>query len=94
MHRGNEIIWLSALNFLFSNETPDSTLALLSDGYTFISKLCQRYQFDIFETRLGGLRGGRGSSQNVLLILDSALRDISRFEKWRKLCESFPWVEL
>lgn len=30
----------------------DNTLALLSDGYTFISKRCQRYQSDIFETRL------------------------------------------
>jgi fatty-acid peroxygenase len=30
----------------------DSTLALLSDGYAFISKSCQRYQSDIFETRL------------------------------------------
>ena len=30
----------------------DSTLALLSDGYTFISKRCRRYQSDIFQTRL------------------------------------------
>ncbi|WP_019142768.1 cytochrome P450 [Noviherbaspirillum massiliense] len=30
----------------------DSTLALLSDGYTFISKRCARFQSDIFETRL------------------------------------------
>lgn len=30
----------------------DSTLALLSDGYSFISKRCRRYQSDIFETRL------------------------------------------
>jgi fatty-acid peroxygenase len=30
----------------------DSSLALLSDGYTFISKRCQRYQSDIFATRL------------------------------------------
>jgi fatty-acid peroxygenase len=30
----------------------DSTLALLSDGYTFISKRCQRHQSDIFEPRL------------------------------------------
>lgn len=30
----------------------DSTLALLQDGYTFISKRCRRYQSDIFETRL------------------------------------------
>jgi fatty-acid peroxygenase len=30
----------------------DSTLALLSGGYTFIWKRCQRYQSDISETRL------------------------------------------
>lgn len=30
----------------------DSTLALLLDGYTFIAKRCQRYQSDIFQTRL------------------------------------------
>jgi fatty-acid peroxygenase len=30
----------------------DSMLALLLDGYTFISKRCHRYQSDIFETRL------------------------------------------
>jgi fatty-acid peroxygenase len=30
----------------------DGMLALLSDGYTSISKRYQRYQFDIFETRL------------------------------------------
>ena len=30
----------------------DSTLALLSDGYTFISKRCRLYGSDIFETRL------------------------------------------
>ena len=30
----------------------DSTLALLSDGYTFISTRCQRHRSDIFETRL------------------------------------------
>lgn len=30
----------------------DSTLALLSDGYRFISKQCERYRSDIFETRL------------------------------------------
>ena len=30
----------------------DSTLALLSEGYTFISKRCRRYGSDIFETRL------------------------------------------
>ncbi|MDR6775602.1 cytochrome P450 [Azospirillum sp. BE72] len=30
----------------------DSTLALLSDGYRFISKRCDQHQSDIFETRL------------------------------------------
>ncbi|MDF9797084.1 fatty-acid peroxygenase [Catalinimonas alkaloidigena] len=30
----------------------DSTIALLADGYTFISKRCQRYQSDVFQTRL------------------------------------------
>jgi cytochrome P450 len=30
----------------------DSTLALLSEGYTFISKRCRLYGSDIFETRL------------------------------------------
>ena len=30
----------------------DSSLALLSEGYTFVAKRCQRYQSDIFETRL------------------------------------------
>jgi fatty-acid peroxygenase len=30
----------------------DSTLALLSDGYTFIPKRCQRHRSDVFETRL------------------------------------------
>jgi fatty-acid peroxygenase len=30
----------------------DSTLALLSDGYTFISERCRRHGSDLFETRL------------------------------------------
>lgn len=30
----------------------DSTIALAADGYKFISKRCQSYQSDIFETRL------------------------------------------
>ena len=30
----------------------DSTLALALDGYKFISKKCQRYQTNIFQTRL------------------------------------------
>ena len=30
----------------------DSTLLLASDGYQFISKRCQRYQSDLFQTRL------------------------------------------
>jgi fatty-acid peroxygenase len=31
---------------------PDSTLALLSDGYQFISKRCHRYHSPVFQTRL------------------------------------------
>ncbi|GIW86324.1 MAG: fatty-acid peroxygenase [Isosphaeraceae bacterium] len=31
---------------------PDSTLALMSDPYRFISKRCRRYQSDLFEARL------------------------------------------
>lgn len=34
------------------DESLDSTLALLLDGYLFISKRCQRYQSDIFQARL------------------------------------------
>lgn len=30
----------------------DSSFALLRDGYTFISKRCQRYRSDVFQTRL------------------------------------------
>ena len=30
----------------------DSTLALLSEGYTFIQERCRRYESDLFETRL------------------------------------------
>ena len=30
----------------------DSTIALVLDGYEFISKRCQRYQSDLFQTRL------------------------------------------
>lgn len=29
----------------------DSSIALLSEGYTFISKRCQRYHTDVFQTR-------------------------------------------
>ncbi len=32
--------------------SPDSTLALLSEGYTFISERCRRHRSDRFETRL------------------------------------------
>lgn len=32
--------------------TPDSTLALFSDGYLFISNRCRRHRSDAFETRL------------------------------------------
>ena len=34
------------------DESLDGTLALLSNGYTFISDRCRRYGSDIFETRL------------------------------------------
>lgn len=34
------------------DRSPDSSLAFLSEGYTFISNRCRRYQSDIFETRL------------------------------------------
>lgn len=30
----------------------DSTLALLSEGYTFIGKRCEHYHSDVFQTRL------------------------------------------
>jgi len=32
----------------------DSTLALFSEGYNFISNRCRKYQTDVFETRLLG----------------------------------------
>ncbi|WP_410509907.1 cytochrome P450 [Methanosarcina hadiensis] len=35
-----------------ADNVPDSTLSLLFDGYEFISKKCQKYQSDVFETRL------------------------------------------
>lgn len=31
---------------------PESTLALIRDPYRFISKRCERYQSDLFETAL------------------------------------------
>ncbi len=34
------------------DRSPDSTLALLRDGYRFISKRCARHRSDVFETRL------------------------------------------
>jgi fatty-acid peroxygenase len=34
------------------DRAPDSTLALLSDGYLFVSKRCRRHGSDWFETRL------------------------------------------
>lgn len=34
------------------DRSPDSTLALLSEGYTFIMDRCRRYGSDLFETRL------------------------------------------
>lgn len=38
------------------DQSLDSTLAFLAQGYTFISRRCQRYQSDIFATRLMGRR--------------------------------------
>lgn len=35
-----------------STKMPDSTLALAYDGYTFISKRCEKYHSDVFQTRL------------------------------------------
>jgi fatty-acid peroxygenase len=35
-----------------SDPNPDSTLALLSQGYTYISTRCERYGSDLFKTRL------------------------------------------
>nr|MDT0661806.1 cytochrome P450 [Micromonospora sp. DSM 115978] len=34
------------------DRAPDSTLALLAEGYRFISRRCERYRGDAFETRL------------------------------------------
>ncbi len=34
------------------DKSPDSTLALLREGYDFIPKRCRRYGTDVFETRL------------------------------------------
>lgn len=34
------------------DRSPDSTLAMLRDPYGFIAKRCQRYQSDVFQTRL------------------------------------------
>lgn len=34
------------------DKSPESTLALMSDPYGFISKRCRRYHSDLFETRL------------------------------------------
>lgn len=34
------------------DRSPDSTLALLTEGYTFIGSRCHRYRSDCFETRL------------------------------------------
>jgi fatty-acid peroxygenase len=33
------------------NRSLDGTLALLSDGYKFISHRCRRHRSDVFETR-------------------------------------------
>jgi fatty-acid peroxygenase len=34
------------------DRSPDSTLAFVRDGYLFVSRRCERYRSDIFETRL------------------------------------------
>ncbi|WMJ73918.1 cytochrome P450 [Cytophagaceae bacterium ABcell3] len=34
------------------DKMPDSSLALLADGYEFITKRCEKYQSDVFETKL------------------------------------------
>lgn len=34
------------------DEALDSSLALLSEGYTFVSRRCERLETDVFETRL------------------------------------------
>ena len=34
------------------DKSPDSTAALMSEGYTFVSSRCRRYQTDVFQTRL------------------------------------------
>lgn len=55
----------------------DSTLALLSDGYNFISKRCQRYQSDVFVTRLL-------LQENICMLGEEAAKifyDINRFER-------------
>jgi fatty-acid peroxygenase len=40
------------MSHLPSDPNPDSTLALLSQGYTYISKRCKHFQSDVFRTRL------------------------------------------
>lgn len=34
------------------DKSPESTLALATEGYRFIAKRCERYRSDLFETRL------------------------------------------
>src|SRR5919107_2279640 len=40
------------MSHLPSDPNPDSTLALLSQGYAYISKRCKHFQSDVFRTRL------------------------------------------
>ena len=40
------------MSYIPRDKNPDSTLALMSDPYGFISKRCRRYHSDLFETRL------------------------------------------
>jgi len=40
------------MNAIPQDRAPDSTLALLSEGYAFIGNRCRRYGSDLFATRL------------------------------------------
>src|SRR4051794_9269572 len=40
------------MSHLPRDPNPDSTLALLSQGYTYISRRCRHFQSDVFKTRI------------------------------------------
>lgn len=68
----------------------DSTLALLSEGYGFISNRCDRYQSDIFETRIMlrkaiCMRGGEAAA---------LLYDADRFTRRQALPKPTLWLLL